>query len=181
MKLDRLTQKSQEALRDAHDRALSAGHPEIDPEHLLLALVEQADGVVPAVLSKAGADADGVARDVRRDLDRRPRVEGGAEPAISRRLRKAIEAAESAAKDRRDEYVSTEHLLLGTLAEGGGAAAEALERNGAARAAVETALQAVRGAHRVTDPEPEGKYASLEKYTIDLTDRARKGKIDPVV
>src|SRR6187200_3056665 len=121
MKLDRLTQKSQEALRDAHDRALSAGHPEIEPEHLLLALVEQADGVVPAVLEKASADTASITRDVGAALERRPRVDGGAEPMISRRLRTAIEAAEAAARERRDEYVSTEHLLLGVLAEGSGA------------------------------------------------------------
>ena len=181
MKLDRYTQKSQEAVQDALERATRAGHPELLPEHLLVALLGQADGVVPAVLGKAGADAAAVTSTVEEHLDRAPRVAGGAEPTLSRRLRRVLEDAEAAAKEQRDEYVSTEHLLLGVLAERSGAAHDALVRAGAGRDAVMGALRAVRGAHRVTDPNPEGKFAALEKYTTDLTERARRGRIDPVV
>jgi ATP-dependent Clp protease ATP-binding subunit ClpB len=181
MKTDRLTQKSQEALQEAHASAVRSGHPELSPEHLLLALLEQAEGVVPAVLAKAAVDAATVADVVREGLEKQPRVEGGAEPYLSRRLRKVLDEAEGAARDQKDEYVSTEHLLLGTLAEGGGPAFDALKRAGATKDAILGALKSVRGAHRVTDPNPEGKFAALEKYTLDLTERARQGKVDPVI
>ncbi len=181
MRLDRLTQKSQEALQDAHERATRAGHPEVLPEHLLVALLGQAEGIVPSLLSKAGADPERLASLVETELSRAPRVSGGGEPLVARRLKKVLEDAERFAKDRRDEYVSTEHLLLGILEEGSGAACDLLRANGADRRKVDAALEAVRGAQRVTDPTPEGKYAALEKYTVDLTDRARKGKVDPVV
>jgi ATP-dependent Clp protease ATP-binding subunit ClpB len=180
VRLDRLTQKSQEALHEAHGAASRAGNPEIAPEHLLAALLEQEEGIVPALLAKASADAERIREAVEASLETLPRAEGGAEPSISRRLRKVIDEAESAAKAAGDEYVSTEHLLLGVLDEGG-PAAKALAANGAAKAAVEKAVKAVRGTQRVSDPNPEGKYAALDKYTIDLTERARQGKIDPVV
>src|SRR5262245_22574385 len=181
MKLDRFTQKSQEALQEAQARAQRAGHPEILPEHLLAALLEQSDGVVPSVLAKAGADTEAIRSAVEESLDRAPRVEGGTESYLSRRLRKSIDEAEAAAKDLKDDYVSTEHLLLGILAEKSGDAFEALRRHGAGREAVMAALKAVRGSQRVTDPNPEGKFNALEKYTLDLTERARQGKIDPVI
>jgi ATP-dependent Clp protease ATP-binding subunit ClpB len=181
MKLDRFTQKSQEALQEAQARAQRAGHPEILPEHLLAALLEQSDGVVPSVLSKAGADAAAITSAVEEALDRAPRVEGGAEPHLSRRVRKTIDDAEAAAKDQKDDFVSTEHLLLGILAERSGSAFDALARHGADRDAVMKALKAVRGSQRVTDQNPEGKFDALAKYTLDLTERARQGKIDPVI
>ena len=135
-------------------------------------------GVVPAVLAKAGVDAAAVADVVREGLEKQPKVEGGAEPYLSRRLRKVIDEAEAAARDQKDEYVSTEHLLLGVLAEGSGPSFEALKRAGATKDAVLGALKTVRGAHRVTDPNPEGKFAALEKYTLDLTERARQALDD---
>src|SRR5262245_23529306 len=180
MKLDRLTQKSQEALQEAHDAASRAGHPELSPEHLLAALLSQDEGIVPALLAKANVDVERVRSAVERDLDRLPRAQGGEEPALSRRVRKVLDKAEAEARAAKDEYVSTEHLLLGILDEGGGAAA-ALSAAGANEKTVRAAIQSVRGAQRVTDPTPEGKFAALDKYTLDLTDRARKGKIDPVI
>jgi len=181
MKLDKMTQKAQEALQDAHERATRDGHPELTPEHLLLALVEQEGGIVPSLLGKAGVDAESIATDARAELARLPSARGGQEPMLSRRVRRVIDEAESAAKDQKDEFVSTEHLLLGILAEKDGAASAALVRRGAGRDAVLAALKSVRGSQRVTDATPEGKYAVLEKYTIDLTERARAGKIDPVI
>jgi ATP-dependent Clp protease ATP-binding subunit ClpB len=181
VKQDRLTQKSQEALSEAHDEARRAGNPEMTPEHLLQALLRQPDGVVPAVLSKARVDVDRLGAQLDREVSRLPRAEGGSEPFLSRRLRRVLDEAEKAAKDAKDEFVSTEHLLLGMLAEGEGAAFDLLRAGGADRRAVEEALKAVRGSQRVTDAAPEGKYQVLEKYTLDLTDRARRGKIDPVV
>src|SRR6188508_305173 len=122
MKPDRLTQKSQEALQDAHERARRAGNPEMLPEHLLAALLEQADGIVPSLLGKAGADAEAIQEQVAEELERAPRQSGGAEPFLSRRLRKVMDDAEAFAKDAKDEYVSTEHLLLAILDESDGAA-----------------------------------------------------------
>jgi len=181
MRLDKLTQKSQEALQEAQTRAVSAGHPELLPEHLLSALLEQEGGIVPSLLAKAGVDGERLAGLVAKELGRLPRVQGGADAVLSRRLRKVIDDAEAVAKDQKDEYVSTEHLLLGILGERSGTAYDLLRTNGADRDAILTALKAVRGSQRVTDPSPEGKYAALEKYTLDLTERARKGKIDPVI
>ncbi len=181
MRLDKLTQKSQEALQEAQTRAVAAGHPELLPEHLLSALLEQEGGIVPSLLGKAGVDGERLTSLLGKELDRLPRVQGGADAVLSRRLRKVIDEAESVAKEQKDEYVSTEHLLLGILAERSGTAYDLLRTNGADRDAILTALKAVRGSQRVTDASPEGKYAALEKYTLDLTERARKGKIDPVI
>ncbi len=181
MKLDRLTQKAQEAIQDAHENATRSGNPELLPEHLLLSLVEQEGGIVPSLLGKAGVEAESIATDARTEIARLPSAKGGQEPMLSRRVRKVIDEAEAAAKDQRDEYVSTEHLLLGILAEKDGAAQASLVRHGAGRDAVLAALKSIRGSQRVTDTSPEGKYAVLEKYTLDLTERARAGKIDPVI
>src|SRR5687767_756300 len=149
MKLDRLTQKSQDALEAAQGRALSAGHPEISPEHLLVALLEQQDGIAPSLVAKSGADVDAALEAARRALEKHPTTKGGSEPAISRRLKKVIEDAEKVAKDRKDDYVSTEHLLLAILGEKSGPAYEALEEAGVDREKVAAALEAVRGAARV--------------------------------
>ena len=181
MKLDRMTQKAQEAIQDAHERATRAGNPELLPEHLLLSLVEQEGGIVPSILGKAGVDAEAIATDARAEVARAPSAQGGQEAFLSRRVRKVVDEAEASAKDQRDDYVSTEHLLLGILAEKGGAAHDSLVRHGGTRDAILAALKSVRGSQRVTDQAPEGKYEVLDKYTVDLTERARAGKIDPVI
>jgi ATP-dependent Clp protease ATP-binding subunit ClpB len=181
MKPELLTLKSQEALRDAHALAREGGHAEITPEHLLVALLEQDQGVVPAVLGRLGAQVQDLQRLARTALTRLPRVSGGGDPGFGRRLRDAVEAGEKAAKANDETHVSTEHLLVGLLAEKKGAASELLTSHGADPKAVERAIAEVKGGQKATDADPEGRYAALEKYTIDLTRRARDGRIDPVI
>ncbi len=178
---DTFTHKSQEALHAAHENARGKGHPELTPEHLLHALIVQQGGIVPAVLAKAGAPIEDLATLTSRELDRLPSTQGGSEPTMSRRLRDVFQAAEKAAKQNGEDFVSTEHLLLGILAEERGTAYDLLRTHGAAKDAVENALQGLKGSQKASDASPEGRYAALDKYTIDLTQRARDGKIDPVI
>ncbi len=181
MNPDQLTHKSREALQAAHESAAASGHPELTPEHLLLALLGQSGGIVPAVLGRTGTDVQALEVLVRRELERLPRQEGGSTPRPSRRLGDALERAAKIAKKGGEAYVSAEHLLLGLLAEGKGAAYDLLRTHGATAEAVERATGELKGAQKATDADPEGRYAALEKYTLDLTERARQGKIDPVI
>ena len=181
MKLDRLTQKSGEALRDAFSRAHEAGNPEVTPEHLLLALLTQEGGIVPTVLNKLGSPVSDLVRLASRELERLPRMEGGAEPRLSQRTQDVVRKAEKAADKTKEAYVSTEHLLLGILAEGSGNAFDLLRTHGADRKQVEAALTALKGSQKADDASPEGRYGALDKYTVDLTQRAKDGKIDPVI
>ena len=182
MNLNRYTEKAQEAVVESQQLAVRAGHPEITPEHLLLALLQQADGIVPAVLQKMGVDVTGLASAVASALGGLPRTQGGAQPAPSSRFRAVALAAEDQARQLGDEYTSTEHLLLALSAESGRApAATALTRAGVTPDTILQALTAVRGSQRVTDPNPEGKYQALERYGRDLTAVARKGVLDPVI
>ncbi len=181
MNLDKLTIKSQEALRDAVEKARANGNPELTPEHLLFALLTQSDGVVPSVLSKTGTPVQDLTTLVERDLASLPRVQGGSEPTIGNRVRDAIQKATKIAAKGGEEYVSTEHLLLGIFAEGKGSAFDMLRTHGADEAAIRTALEAVKGTQKADDPTPEGRYGALDKYTNDLTQMARDGKIDPVI
>jgi ATP-dependent Clp protease ATP-binding subunit ClpB len=176
---DRLTIKSQEALQAAQDIARERGQQELTPEHLLLALVRQKDGVVPPILQRAGASADRLERRIEETLDAIPKVSGG-ELYASPRLSKLLEAAWKEAQTLKDEYVSAEHLLL-AAAEGDGAAKTILKEAGLTRANILAILKTVRGTQRVTDQEPEGKYQALERYCRDLTGAARGGKLDPVI
>ncbi len=173
MKLDRITEKAREALEGAHSMAEGRGHPEIEPEHVGLALLDQAEGTAVPLLQAAGADPARAREEWSRAIDRLPRVEGDRELGLSRRAQKLLQAAQREAEALKDEYLSTEHLLLALAADGGLA--------GLPRERLLGALQKVRGNHRVTDPNPEAKYRALEKYSRDLTDLARKGKLDPVV
>ncbi|MCL4812728.1 MAG: ATP-dependent chaperone ClpB [Vicinamibacteraceae bacterium] len=182
MNFNKLTEKAQEAVLTAQQDAERASHAQIDPEHLALALVEQRDGVVPSVLRKLGADPARVAERLRGDLDRRPKAYGSTQVGFSPRLRAIFDAAFAEAERMKDEFVSTEHLLLGVLAEPGRSAAVAsFTEAGATRDRVLEALSAVRGSQRVTDQNPEGKYEALERYGRDLTAQARAGKLDPVI
>ncbi len=180
MRLDRMTTKAQEAVRTAVDLASRRGNPELYPEHLVRAIVDQEGGVGGPLLQKAGADPANVLRQLDAKIDAYPRVSGGGEPSLSRRALSVLQKAEDEAKALKDEFVSTEHVLL--------AAAKAdkdvqgiLERAGVGHDKLLPALAAVRGNQRVTDRDPEGKFQALEKYTRDLTALARKGKIDPVI
>ena len=178
----RLTEKAQEAIAGAQQLAAGAGHPAINPEHLLVTLVEQQDGVVPALLRTLDVDVTGLAAAARAELDRLPTAAGGAPPAPAPRLRDAFVAATGEAERLKDEYVSTEHLFAALASESGAApCARLLADRGISRDRLYEALTAVRGSHRVTDQHPEGKYQALERYARDLTDLARAGKLDPVI
>ncbi|HVM67227.1 MAG TPA: ATP-dependent Clp protease ATP-binding subunit, partial [Acidimicrobiales bacterium] len=186
MNTDRLTQKSQEALHDAQTKALRFGHTETDGEHLLLALLDQPDGLVPRLLVGVGADVDRLRADVEADLQRRPRVSGpGAAPGqvyLTQRLSRLLDAAEQEAKRMHDEYVSVEHLLIALLDEGTDTAAgRRLRALGVTRDSFLAALAEVRGNQRVTSAMPESAYEALAKYGRDLVADARDGKLDPVI
>jgi len=183
MSLDtnRFTEKSQEAVLAAQAIAERNGNSQIEPEHLLLALLDQGDGVVPQVLAKLNLPVGALAQQVRAELGKLPRVSGDVHLAISPRLRIVLVRAHDELAQFGDEYVSTEHLLLSILQNAGGVAQRILQQAGLTREALLMALRQVRGTQRVTGPTPEGTYASLDKYGRDLTDLARRGKLDPVI
>ncbi|HEY0119237.1 MAG TPA: ATP-dependent chaperone ClpB [Cellulomonas sp.] len=178
----KFTTRAQEALGDAISSASAAGNPQLEPAHLLDALLRQEGGVANGLLDAVGADRAAVGRRVRAMLVTLPASSGAAvaQPAASRQLVTALDAASTEARALGDDYVSTEHLLIG-LATGHSGVAEALTAAGASREALLAALPTVRGSARVTTPNPEGTYKALEQYGIDLTQRARDGKLDPVI
>ena len=181
MRLDKLTTKSQEALQQAQTLADKRNHQAIDVEHLLFALIGQKEGVVWSLLQKLGVPLGDVTDRLQKALDRLPQVTGAAgQSYITPRLKKIIESAESEAEALKDEYVSTEHLLMAMVQESG-EAGKILKELGATRDKILNALVSIRGAQRITDANPEEKYQALEKYGRDLTDLARKGKLDPVI
>ena len=181
MRLDKLTIKSQEALQQAHTLAEKRNHQAIDAEHLLFALMGQKEGVVLSLLQKLGVPLGSVTERLQKALDRLPQVTGAtAQAFITPRLKKIIEAAEEEAETLKDEYVSTEHLLL-SMVQDSGEAGKILREFGASRDKILNALVGIRGGQRITDPNPEEKYQALEKYSRDLTELARKGKLDPVI
>jgi ATP-dependent Clp protease ATP-binding subunit ClpB len=183
MNADRLTARSQEALSSAVGRATADGSPLVDPLHLLVALLEQTDGVAVPLLEAAGASAAGVRSRATGALERLPRATGAsvAPPQLSRQLVAVLNDAEKQAGALGDEYTSVEHLLVG-IAGHGGEAARILADAGATPDALRGAFETVRGgARRVTSPDPEGSYRALEKYSVDLTAAARAGKLDPVI
>ena len=182
MKLDRLTQKAQEALVDAQERALRYNHSQIEPEHLLASLLEQEGGVVPQIVQKLGVQPQVLLNQVEAVLQQRPRVYGAAaQVGVSPELQRVLMNAEAKAAEMQDEYVSTEHLLLAMTDKSAGGVAGILAQNGITEDSVKRALVEIRGSHRVTDQNPEVKYQALEKYGRDLTQMARMGKLDPVI
>ena len=181
MRLDKLTTKSQEALQQAQGLADKRNHQAIDVEHLLFALIGQKDGVTASLLQKLAVPLSGLIDRLQKALDRLPQVTGATgQSYITPRLKKLIETAESEAESLKDEYVSAEHLLLAMIQDKG-EAGKILKDYGATRDKILNALVSIRGAQRITDPNPEEKYQALEKYGRDLTDLARKGKLDPVI
>jgi ATP-dependent Clp protease ATP-binding subunit ClpB len=179
---EKLTVKSQQAMQQAQERATELGNPEIQPVHLLLALIEDREGVIPAVLEKIGVPTGRLEIDLHSIEEKLPRVAGSStQPGVSSALNKALEQAFREAANFKDEYVSTEHLLLGAAHLKGEAAGQALVALGATHDAILKALTAVRGSQRVTDQNPEGKFQALEKYAKNLTELARRGKLDPVI
>jgi ATP-dependent Clp protease ATP-binding subunit ClpB len=186
MDMNRLTQKSQEAVQQAQAIALRYGHTEVDGEHLLLALLDQPEGLVPRLLRQFDVDVDALRGAVDGDLQRRPKVTGpGAAPGqvfVTQRLGRLLDAAERDAKRLKDEYVSVEHLLIALADEGtSSAAGRRLKEFGVTREAFLAALTQIRGNQRVTSATPEGAYEALVKYGQDLVDAARSGKLDPVI
>ena len=179
---EKLTVKSQEAIQQAQKRAAELGNPEVRPVHLLLALIEDREGVIPSVLGKIGVPTERLESDLHAIEEKLPRVAGSAaEPGLSQALNKALEQAFSEAENFKDEYVSTEHLLLGAAFLKDDPAREALVALGATHEAILKALAAVRGSQRVTDQNPEEKFQALEKYAQNLTELAQRGKLDPVI
>jgi len=181
MDLNRYTEKAQEAIFAAQRLAGEYHHGQIEPEHLLLALVRQADGVVPQVLAKMNIPPETVALATERALREKPKVYGATQVGLSRDLSRALEEAEKIAARMRDEFISTEHLLLALLGPHGNGAARILSAHGVTEDAVLRALTAIRGSQRVTSQSPEATYQALEKYGRDLTALARQGKLDPVI
>jgi ATP-dependent Clp protease ATP-binding subunit ClpB len=180
LNLERLTIKAAEGLQEAVYRARSGGHPEVGGVHLLSALLDQEEGIVRPILGKAGVDPSRLAEKVTAALQRYARVEGGSDPTLSRDLRGVLDRAEKEARSLGDEYVSTEHLLVGLAGEKDDAG-RLLREAGAEEKVLRQSLEGVRGSHRVTDQSPEDKYQALAKYSRDLTDLARDGRLDPVI
>jgi ATP-dependent Clp protease ATP-binding subunit ClpB len=181
MRFDKLTLKSQEALSEAQSLATGRGHSQITPAHLLRALVAQPEGSTVPILQKIGVPLDALQAKLEQRLGSLPKVHGGAQPTLSPALNRILEAAFKEADARKDEYVSTEHLLLAAAEEKTDEVGALLREVGATRAAIEKALQSVRGSAPITDPDPESKYQALAKFGRDLTEAARAGKLDPVV
>ncbi|MGW7002142.1 ATP-dependent chaperone ClpB [Streptomyces sp. NPDC054933] len=186
MDMNRLTQKSQEALQEAQTTATGMGHTEVDGEHLLLALLDQAGGLVPRLLEQCGADLDRLRAEVRGDLAKRPKVTGpGATPGqvyVTQRLSRLLDAADREAKRLKDEYVSVEHLVLALIDEGSATqAGRRLKEHNVTRESFLAALTQIRGHQRVTSATPEGTYEALEKYGRDLVAEGQAGKLDPVI
>ena len=180
IRFDRFTVKAQEAVQRAQSLAQGREHQALRNLHLLAALLEQREGVVRSLLERLGAAVDDLSARVNEALDRLPRVSGQVEVYLDAEARGALEAAQKEADKLQDRFVSTEHILLGILA-AGGEAAEALQAAGVSRDALFAALKQIRGSMRVTDPNPEDKYDALGQYGTDLTDLARRGKLDPVI
>ena len=176
MRLDRLTNKTREALLTASQHAAERGHPEVHPEHLVVALFAQDGGLAPAIVLKAGGDPRKVVQAAIERSARLPKVQGGAEPSLGRAMRELMTRAWKETEALGDDYTSAEHVLL-AMAED----ADLRKVLGVARAALDKAVKEVRGTQKVTDADPEGKFQTLEKYARDLTKAAREGKIDPVI
>jgi ATP-dependent Clp protease ATP-binding subunit ClpB len=179
MDLNKFTQKAQEAVMESQQIARDAGHQAIEPMHLLLALLQQIEGVVPAVITKVAGNTQGLLQDVKNEIAAHPKVSGwSGEVGLSEPAARVLEAAERFAKGMQDEYTSTEHILLGLLES---PEETRLKDYGLTKDSVLQALKEIRGNQRVTSANPESTYQALEKYGRDLTAMARQGKLDPVI
>ena len=180
---DKLTVKAQEAIQRANEIAAEHGNPELLPVHLLAALIEDKEGIVPPILEKIGAGPQVLLNEAYREIDRLPKVsgEGANQATMSPALNQLIERAFKEASNFKDEYVSTEHLLLAATQAKKDAAQQILAQHDATYDAILKALTSIRGSQKVTDQNPEAKYQALERYARDLTEQARRGKLDPVI
>ncbi|MEJ5186883.1 MAG: Clp protease N-terminal domain-containing protein, partial [Candidatus Geothermincolales bacterium] len=181
IRFDKFTIKAQEAIADAQAAAAERSQQFIEGEHLLYALLRQEGGTVPSILNKMGVSPEAVAARVEEELEKFPRVTGAVQVQISPNLSQVFQQALSEADSMKDEYISTEHLLLALAEERKGKAGEILRSFGVTRDHLLRALAEVRGSQRVTDPEAESRYQALERFGRDLTELARKGKLDPVI
>jgi ATP-dependent Clp protease ATP-binding subunit ClpB len=183
MQIEKFTLKAQEALQEAKAIAERKNHQQIDVEHLLLALLEQKEGIVIPILQKLGANIDLMISQLDEELNRIPKVTGGGagQVYLSSRLNEIFNAAWKETERLMDEFLSTEHLLIAIADEKRGASSQILQRSGVTKDAIFRVLQEIRGPHRVTDQNPEEKYQALKRYSRDLTEEARKGKLDPVI
>ncbi len=182
MDVTRYTEKAQEALLQAQSLATEYSHGQLEGEHLLLALLRQSDGVVPQIVQGLGSQAAQLIQRLEGDLGRSPKVYGGSvQVALSRDLQKTLQRAEKLAREMRDDFISTEHLLLALSEDGAGNVARFLQGHGLTKDAILRALTAIRGSQRVTSQTPESTYQALAKYGRDLTELARDGKLDPVI
>ena len=182
MNINKYTEKAREAVASAIELARQANNPQLEPEHLLVALVEQRDGIVPNLLRKMNADPAAAGRAARELLKKLPNAYGGAEPGMSPRLKLVTDQAQAEADRLKDEFVSTEHLFIALADEGGRSpSAQLLKQSGVSRDTILQALTTIRGSQRVTNENPEGTYEALEKYGRDLTKMAREKKLDPVI
>ncbi len=181
MRMDKFTIKAQEALEEAQKSATRRHHQEISCSHLLLAMVAQTDGIIHPLLQKLGASPGSVQKEIEEDLSKIPEVKGSDQVYVSNSLSQILQAAEDEAQTLKDDYVSTEHILLAILENDSGSAGEILNKHGLNRQNVLAALQQVRGSQRVTDQNPEERYQALERYARDLVEMARQDKLDPVI
>ncbi|HZU71077.1 MAG TPA: ATP-dependent chaperone ClpB [Ktedonobacteraceae bacterium] len=181
MKVERFTEKAREAITQANELAKQYNNSQIEVEHLLAALLDQEGGVTQQIIAKVNGDLAAAQRMITNDIERMPRAYGGSEPSISPRLRKLLDDAWQEMNNFHDEYLSVEHLLLAMFNTGDGPVQRALRAAGLTRDNVLKALTSIRGAQRVTDQNPEGKYQALEKYGRNLTQLAEQGKLDPVI
>jgi len=182
MNLNKYTEKAREAVSAAVEQATQQNNPQLEPEHLLVALVAQPDGIVPELLRKMGADPTAVLRDVTELSKKAPSAYGGAQPGLGPRFKLVTDQAQAEADRLKDDYVSTEHLFIAIADESGRSpAAQLLKKLGISRDTILQHLKTVRGSQRVTNENPEGTYQALERYGRDLTELGRKGKLDPVI
>src|SRR5438093_958514 len=181
IRFDKLTLKGQEALQSAQTHAQENNNPQVAPEHLLWALIEQKDGVVLPVLQKLGVNVQTLARDMADAVAKLPKVQGQPELYMSQALGRILEDALKEADQFKDEYVSTEHLLIALSNAKNEPAARLLHSHGVTKDAILKVLVSIRGTQKITDPNPEEKYQALQRYSRDLTELARKGKLDPVI
>jgi len=181
MRLDKLTIKSQELIQNSQALAGKHNNQQIEPEHLLASMLVEQEGIARSMLRKLGVSPDAVGQDLALAIDRLPKVSGAGDVYISARTKKVLDAAFAEASKMKDQYVSIEHLLLAIADEKSAEAARILSRQGVTRESILKVLMEIRGSQRITDPNPEEKYQALDKFSRDLTDLARLGKLDPVI
>lgn len=181
MRFDKFTIKSQNLIQDAQSRAREYNNQQIEPEHLLFAMLSEADSVAVAILKKLGASAGIIVQEVAQAIERLPKVHGVDDAYLSPRSKAVLEKAFTEASQMKDEYTSVEHILLAIADSSSGEAATILQRHGVHRDGLLSTLMDIRGSQRITDPNPEEKYQALEKFCRDLTELARMDKLDPVI